>query len=417
MTDSIFVIDKISIQNNLLSDVIHLFDLNYLTKKEIVDIFFLNNLNCNQLMNNKYLYLLFYNLINTNKINIFTIIFKKCTNQLNNNIITEIFTKLYKIDNCIQMSRQFSLIERCFNLNRLLFIKQIIENLGIIGDNYYNLLFSNLHYALFNQKAKLNVLYYLNDINYKPTQTYSYLNISNYTSKFLDVWKYEKNNNIHENINEITPLHNLAKIKHFSKIQIYIDYFNNHKVLDLNSTDIYNKTPIIYAIEYNNLEYCKYLLDNKCDILHLDKFKCNIFHYACIQDNTYDNNIFFCKLWNLLKYDLRIESLLLQKNIKGYTPIEYILHKGRFIIYRNIYFLKYIRCSNSDIDLVQTGFSHYFNKIQKYNKYMENTYQFKEYLKLIKLLIRECMDIRVNDVVSNVKNSDVFYKVCKYLER
>ena len=79
--------------------------------------------------------------------------------------------------------------------------------------------------------------------------------------------------------------------------------------------------------------------------------------------------------------------------------------------------MKYIRCSNSDIDLVQTGFSHYFNKIQKYNKYMENTYQFKEYLKLIKLLIRECMDIRVNDVVSNVKNSDVFYKVCKYLER
>ena len=59
----------------------------------------------------------------------------------------------------------------------------------------------------------------------------------------------------------------------------------------------------------------------------------------------------------------------------------------------------------------------YVNTIQKQNKYMENTYQFKEYLKLIKLLLRECMDVKVNEIMNGVKNSDIFYKVCKYLDR
>ena len=103
--------------------------------------------------------------------------------------------------------------------------------------------------------------------------------------------------------------------------------------------------------------------------------------------------------------------------MRGYTPIDYLLHKGRFIVYQNIYNFNYIKCSTANITTVQDGFNYYFNSIQKYRKYVENTYEFKEYLKLIKLLIRECIDFKVNDLVSNVKNSDVFYKVCKYLDR
>ncbi len=408
--------DDISLKNKINFEyIVPHFNIHFLEKKEQIDLF-LSNKCVQNIYQNKNIFTIFINLINSEKTNLFNFLLNK--SSISNENISKIFTQNHKVKNYLDNSRSFSIIERCLQLNRIEILKILINKVGFIDTNYYNLLFSNIHYSLFNQKKRLDLLHLLKSKNYKFQNNFINLSITNYTSKFLDVWKYNKLTTIYsEYTNHITPLHNLAKVKNFNKIKLYIDYFIDNKIININCKDIFNRTPITYAIEYNNLDYCKFLIEQKCDIMNIDKYKCNIFHYLCIQDNSYDNNLFFCKIWNFLKFNIQLEELLSQINMRGYTPIDYLLHKGRFIVYQNIYNFNYIKCSTANITTVQEGFNYYFNSIQKYRKYVENTYEFKEYLKLIKLLIRECMDFKLNDLVSNVKNSDVFYKVCKYLDR
>ena len=286
MTDDISLKNKINFEY-----IIPYLNIHFLEKKEQIDLF-LSNKCIQNIYQNKNIFTIFINLINSEKINLFKFLLNKSTLSKEN--ISKIFTQNHKVKNYLDNSRSFSIIERCLQLNRIKILKILINKVGFIDTNYYNLLFSNIHYSLFNQKKRLDLLHFLKSKNYKFQNNFINLSITNYTSKFLDVWKYNKLTTIYsEYTNHITPLHNLAKVKNFNKIKLYIDYFIDNKIININCKDIFNRTPITYAIEYNNLDYCKFLIEQKCDIMNIDKYKCNIFHYLCIQDNSYDNNLFF----------------------------------------------------------------------------------------------------------------------------
>lgn len=396
--------------------ILYLLNFDYLTKNEQINTFLLSkDILTNCIQNNILFYILFY-LLSKNKINTFEIVLEKCIQNINRDKLISILTNKYEYTNLFGINETVCFIERCLHLNRLNFLKLVISKLGYIGSNYYNLIFSDLHFSVYNQQKRLDMLLYLYNNNYPSHSNYPSLEITNYTSKFLDVWKYSLENNTNQNkLSYVTtPLHNFSKTRNIPIVKKYVHFFIEKQIYNVNTLDLFNRTPITYAIEYQNMEYIQYLVHHKCNIENLDKFNCNIFHYLCIQDNSYDNNLFFSKFWDLIKYNLNIPNLLTTKNIKQYTPIDYLLYKGRFCVFRQIYNFKYIRCNNLYIDIVHQGFKHYFKNYQN-NRNVENTYQFKEYLKLTKLLIKECMDFKMNNLINDVKNSDIFYKVCKYL--
>lgn len=396
--------------------ILYLLNFNYLTKTEQINTFLLSKDILTNCIQNNILFYIFFDLLRKNKINTFEIILEKCIQNINRDKLISILTSQYEYINFIGINESVCFIEKCLHLNRLDFLKLVINKLGFIGNNYYNLIFSDLHFSVYNQRIRLDMLLYLYNNNYPSHSNYPSLEITNYTSKFLDVWKYSIENPIYKNkLSYVTtPLHHFAKTGNISIINKYINFFIEKQIYDVNTLDLFNRTPITYAIEYKNIEYIHFLLNNKCNITNIDKFNCNIFHYLCIQDNSYENNLFFSKVWDLIKFNLNISKLLVIKNIKQYTPIDYLLYKGRFSVFKHIYNLKYIHCTNLYIDIVHQGFKYYFKNIQN-NRNVENTYQFKEYLKLTKLLINECMDFKINDLINDVKNSDIFYKVCKYL--
>lgn len=397
--------------------ILYLLKFDYLTKTEQLNTFFLSKEILENSIHNKILFNIFLYLLKNNRINTFEILLKKCIEKINKDKLISILTNQYNFINIVGINESVCFIEKCLHLNRIDFLKLIISKLGIIGNNnYYNLIFSDLHYSVYNQSKRIDLLTFLYNKNYKIESNYPNLEITNYTSRFLDVWKYSLENNTLKNKLSyiIPPLHNFAKVSNVSILKKYINFFTERQIYNVNTLDLFNRTPLTYAIEYQNMEYIHYLLNNKCSIECVDKFNCNIFHYLCIQDNTYDNNLFFSKFWDLIRYNLNIPQLLATKNIKQYTPIDYLLYKGRFCVFRQMYNFKYFRCNNIYIDMVHQGFKQYFNNSQN-NRNVENTYQFKEYLKLTKLIIKECMDFKMNDLMNDVKNSDIFYKVCKYL--
>jgi hypothetical protein len=346
---------------------------------------------------------------------------------LTNNSSNELIDKLTlqnDFENILGNSESFSCIDLILRLNRLDFLKIIYNKLNYKGENYYNLLFSNPCNYLFNKNSKLNMIKFLDSNSYNNNNNYPNISLTPYITEFLDIWKY--NNVFNSNISNcntisniindkyITPMHTFSNIQNIDKILIYYNYFIDNKIFSINSLDIFNRTPVIYAIEKLNIEYSTFLLNKKCNITNIDKFNCNILHYLFIQNNSYNNNMFFNKIWNIIRFNCNIEDMLLVENIRNYTPIDYLLIGGRFNIFKKIYNLKYIKCKSIYIDLVQKGFSQYCKSLPNI-KNIEKSFQFDEYLKLTKLLIRDCMDFKLKEFIHNVKDSDEFYKVCKYL--
>ena len=61
---------------------------------------------------------------------------------------------------------------------------------------------------------------------------------------------------------------------------------------------------------------------------------------------------------------------------------------------------------------MQNGYKYYFSNIYK-SKNVEKTYQFNEYLKLIKLLLLNNVDFKISSSIS--QKNDPLHKVYKYI--
>ena len=395
--------------------ILSLLNLHFFTKNEQINLFFLSKLHFKKCIQNDFFPFILTNLVKHNKIHIFIqIIIQYLTIHSQNELIEKLYVT-FDSQNILGNIESVSCIEQILQLNRLSFLQIITDVVNYTGDNYYNLLFSNPNKCLYNQKPKLNMIRFLETHKYDKNNKYPNINMTSYMTEFLDIWKYNKNDFIFKQNNKyLTPLHSFSKIRNIDKILIYINYFIEHNLFNVNTLDVFNRTPLTYAIENLNIEYSTFLFSKKCNITNIDKYNCNILHYLCIQNNSYDNNMFFNKIWNLIKYNCNIEDMLLTENIRNYTPIDYLLIGGRYNVFKKLYNFKYIKCKSLYIEVVQKGFSDYCKSLPN-NKNIERSFQFDEYLKLTKLLIRDCMDFKLKDFIHNVKDSDEFYKVCKYL--
>lgn len=386
-------------------NILSLFDFEYLTYNEQINLIFTSEQYVDNIINNKYIFYILYHFLIKDKYNSFSIIFNRILKIYEKDDIIKLLSSEYEYINCLGISENINFIEKCLDLNRLDFLIIINNNIGFINNfNYYSLVFKNVDRALFNQPQKIKVINYLYNNSYKPN--YPILEITDYTAKFLDIWKYSTYDSfLKNNIYHVHPLHLFAQIKNFNKLKNYAYYFINNNIYNINCCDKFNRTPITYAIEFHNIEYAIFLLENNCDIYNIDKFNCNLLHYLCIQDNIYENNLFFSKIWKYLKNKKNINQMIIYKNIKQYTPIEYLLNKGNFFIFKNIYYSNLIKCNTLFIDIVHKGFNTFFKNKQNI-KSIEKIFQYNEYLKLTKLLINESMNFHKKDYISKIKNTD-----------
>lgn len=91
----------------------------------------------------------------------------------------------------------------------------------------------------------------------------------------------EKNNNL--NINTI--MGNLSK--HCKTVKSVQDEgYEVDKILDINQLDrVYNRTPLIYASYFNDIETVKYLISKKANLFHKDRANKNALAYAMEENN------------------------------------------------------------------------------------------------------------------------------------
>ena len=88
------------------------------------------------------------------------------------------------------------------------------------------------------------------------------------------------------------------------------------------------------------------------------------------------------------------------KNIRQISPIDYILAKGKFDIFKFLINKKLIKYENKYITIVTDGYKNYYNTHGKQDKNLENSYQFKSYVNLTQLLLKNCMTFKKQEYVN-----------------
>lgn len=375
--------------------IIPIYKFNFLKKKELFLFFLTSKKILKQLDNIKSINNILMDFIKNNNINEF----KFFINNINESILTTNFT--YK--NIYNININTSIITEILNLNRIDLLNIIYNKFGFIGKNYSNIIFNNFHYLTFNISKKLELLLYLNKKNYSFKLNNTLNNKCNFNK--TNFWNYNNINNI-----DLLPLHIISYFNNIKIIKLYYDYIIKYNIQKIDDTNNYNISCFLFSINLQNLEYSKFLIENNCNIFISDTNNCNFFHYLCNTENTYDNNKFFYNIFNFIKFKQNIKKLLYQKNNNKIKPIDYILKYGKYSIFKKLYNLNLISCNYEYIEIVQSGYKYYFNNIYK-SKNFEKTYQFNEYLKLIKLLIVNNFNFKYN----NVTKKDPLYNVYKYI--
>lgn len=375
--------------------IIPIYKFDFLQNRDIYFLLSTSNKHLHLLKNSKYLNLALINIIKNNNIYKFK--------YLINNLDKSVFINKIIYKNKFNINTETTLITEILNLNRIELLDIIYNKFGFIGPNYYSIIFNNLHYLSFNIKNKFDLLIYLNKKNYLFESSNS--NQINYNFNF---WNYY-NKKISYNL---LPLHIISYFNDFNIINKYYNFIIKNNLQNLNDIDNFNMTCFLYSIKVQNFEYCKLLINNKCDIYCADIYKCNMFHYLCNTENSYENNKFFNKIWILVKNHKNIKNYLHQNNINNIKPIDYILKYGKYTVFKKIYDSNLIKCNYNYIEIVQNGYKYYFSNIYK-SKNVEKTYQFNEYLKLIKLLLLNNVDFKISNTIS--KKNDPLHKVYKYI--
>ena len=205
--------------------------------------------------------------------------------------------------------------------------------------------------------------------------------------------------------------------KNINIIKPYFDFLIYNSIYNIDIVDIYNKNALLYASELLLFDYCKLLIESGSNIYHTDIYGCNLFHYLLIQENTQINTEISIKL---LKFILEfkknnfdsIYSLLYMKNIRQLSPIDYILSKGKYNIFTYLEKNNLVRYDSKYIMSVTNGYKSSYNKIEKYNKNIKNSYQFRSYIDLTQLLLKNCMNFKKQDYLNNsIKNLPTMQKL------
>ena len=380
--------------------VIPIYKFDFLQKKDIYNFLSASKQNLKFLKNSKYLNYAIINIIKFNNIAKF--------NNLMNFIDESVFTNKIKIKNKYNIEIETTFIHEIINLNRIELLNIIYNKFGFIGENYYNIIFNNFHYLTFNIKNKFNLLNYLVNKNYDVLKNNEdQFNNSNY---YFTYWSYNNNKIINTNL---LPLHIISYLNDINLIKKYYEFIINNNLQTINDIDNQKLTCFLFSIKLQNYDYCKFLIENNCNIYYSDTNKCNLFHFLLNTENCYDNNKFFNKIWNLVKFEKNIKNLIYEKNINNIAPINYILKYGKYSAFKKLYDFNLVKCNNSYIEIVQNGYKYYFSNIYK-SKNVEKTYQFSEYLKLIKLLLINNLDFKLTNNLYQKKN-DPLYNVYKHI--
>lgn len=328
----------------------------------------------------------------------------------NNNDKKELLLKKMYFTNIVNDKKEYTILSLILNLNRIELLELIYNQFGFVGNfNYYNILFKDVFYSSFQIKKRLKILEFLIEKKYVYSkQSEQQLQcISNYQGRFLDSFKYINKIKIN---NLTTPLHMFTLYKNINIIKPYIDFFIYNSIYNIDIVDIYNKNALLYASELLLFDYCKLLIELDSDIYHTDIYECNLFHYLLLQENTQTNTEIIIKLIKfILEFKINnfdsIYRLLYMKNIRQLTPIDYILSKGKYNIFVYLEKNNLVRYDSKYITSVTDGYKNYYNIIEKHNKNIENSYQFRSYIDLTQLLLKNCMNFKKQDYLnSSIKN-------------
>ena len=346
----------------------------------------MTNLNVNEL--------LYTIIINNNKTDFIKILESSSDD---NNILNYLLSNNF-YTNIVNNKISYIPIYLILKLNKIDLLDIIYNKYGFIGNfNYFNILFEDIFYSSFQIKKRIKLLEYLIEKKYNYKIKNKKHSKTIYQAKFLNIFKY--NNNQIKITDLATPLHMLSLYKDITVIKQYLNYFIDNNIYKIDIVDNYNKTALFYAIELKCIEYCKLLINNQFDIYHTDIYNCNIFHYLTIHGNSYINTEFIIQMFKIIiDYNIDISiitKLLNTKNIKQYSPIDYILSGGKYDIFVYLENKQIISYKNDYITIVTDGYKNYNN----YNN--ENSYQFKSYVKLTQLLLKNCMDFKNQDYMNN----------------
>ena len=87
-------------------------------------------------------------------------------------------------------------------------------------------------------------------------------------------------------------------------------------------------------------------------------------------------------------------------NIRQYSSIDYILEKGKYELFLFLINKNVITYQNKYITIATDGYKQYYNRYGKHDKKFENSYQFKSYVDLTQLLLKNCMNFKKQDYIN-----------------
>jgi ankyrin repeat protein len=156
--------------------------------------------------------------------------------------------------------------------------------------------------------------------------------------------------------------------------------------IDVNLCDIYNKSPLHYAIMLNNLRIVKLLLKTK---------KINI-NYISINDYTY-------LLYSvIMKKNIKVTKLLIKKNIDVNKKIDY--SPLYYSIKNNLYNTTFLLLNNKNIKIDNHEIFLLFS-----DKEIINNISIGLFSKLLKILIEKGFDINY----TNIYDQTILHKICE----